>query len=106
MEFITIGDITYTVERRETKVGDTVFARDSNTTYVATINDADDINFIVVDTAVTVNTAVRHPSATQVVESLEACIEALHRGREISWYARQLLTKLADTAKTEIAMIP
>ena len=52
------------------------------------------------------NTAVRHPSATQAVESLEACIEALHRGREISWYARQLLTKLADTAKTEIAMIP
>ena len=44
----TIGDTTYTIEYKETKIGDSVLDKNTNNIYEATIADADDLNWIVI----------------------------------------------------------
>jgi len=48
-ETVTIEDKDYFIECRDTKIGDVVYDKNSKTTYVASISDADDLNWIVVE---------------------------------------------------------
>jgi hypothetical protein len=48
METVRLNDgILHTIEYRETKIGDRVYDKNSNITYIATIEDADNLNWIV-----------------------------------------------------------
>lgn len=46
---VTLDGIIYTVEFKETHIGDTVMTRDYGTIYEAEISDADDLNWIVLE---------------------------------------------------------
>jgi len=49
MQKITINGIEYTINRQETKIGDRIVDKNNNTIYEASINDADDINWVIIE---------------------------------------------------------
>ena len=50
MEKITLNGLEHTINYQETKIGDTIFDKNSNSTYTADISDADDLNWIIIET--------------------------------------------------------
>lgn len=48
METAIVNGVECVIAYRETKIGSTVYDKNSKTTYIATIEDADDLNWIVV----------------------------------------------------------
>ncbi len=49
METIIINNQSYTINRQETKIGDKIVDKNSNSIYTATIEDADDLNWIIIN---------------------------------------------------------
>jgi len=46
MEIVTIDGVDYIIYYTETKIGNTVYDKNTESTYIATIEDADDLNWI------------------------------------------------------------
>lgn len=51
MEEIIIENKKYTINYQETKIGNKVVDKNNNSIYIASINDADDLNWIIVEEA-------------------------------------------------------
>ena len=49
MEQIVINSKTYTINYQETKIGDQIEDKNNNSIYEATISDADDLNWIIIN---------------------------------------------------------
>ncbi len=49
MEKVIIDGKERTIQYKETKIGDTVYDKNSESSYTADISDADDLNWIITD---------------------------------------------------------
>lgn len=49
MEEITIEGTKYKINYQSTKIGDRIVNKNNNTIYEASINDADDLNWIIIE---------------------------------------------------------
>jgi hypothetical protein len=101
MEKVIVNGVECEIEYRETKIGSTVYDKNSGTTYIATIEDADDINWIVVKWLDAVETPKTF-EAKQITAIIDA-FENVQVQVDGEWYYMSYtdLTKLIQKSKAK-----
>lgn len=102
METVNINGKLYTIEYRETKIGDRIYDKNTEGTYLADIADADDMNWIVtgkVDDKETIN-ASKIEQVVSAYENLQVRI-----GRDWYYISFTDLTKILRKSRAKVKVV-